>query len=180
MWPTITRWTATACCDQHVRLWDLRVPLMQRAILAEADQCVTLTTQGHTLAVGSDRGTVLFWDLRKGQELRQLDLTEEGRLRGAISCLAFSPCSDFLAVGSAVGEVLVFDLARQSFREYFLEADFAVSGLAWGGALHWSYPEPTLACSSHDGSWVCLSLASHGSKTPVEESVDELISDVCP
>ena len=150
--------------------------MMQCAILAEADQCVTLTTQGHTLAVGSDRGTILFWDLRMGHELRQLDLIEEGPLRGEISCLAFSPCSDFLAVGSAVGEVLVFDLARQSFREHHLEADFAVSGLAWGGALHWSCPEPTLACSSHDGSWVCLSLGSQGSKTSAEDS-DELGSD---
>ena len=110
-----------------------------------------------------------------GHELRQLDLIEEGRFRGEISCLAFSPCSDFLAVGSAVGEVLVFDLDRQSFREHHLEADFAVSGLAWSGALHWSCPEPTLACSSHDGSWVCLSLGSQGPKTSAEDS-DELVS----
>lgn len=148
------RSVASACNDGHLRLWDLRVPTLQCALRVEVDQRFALATHSpsHLLAAGTDKGQVVFWDLRTLQLLTVFDLSAWG-LEGEPTALAFSPCCCFLAVGMSTGAVLCFDLQGQARQTVFQHHD-KISSLAWGSSCPFSANSaPYLLCASFDGTW---------------------------
>jgi len=71
-------------------------------------QIITLTfpPDGHLLAVGSDDGAVILWDIATGEV--RLRLEHDGRDARPVS---FSPDARLLAVGSRQGGVKIWDVA---------------------------------------------------------------------
>jgi len=172
----------TTSVDQLLRLWDLRVPVLQCAFHSSADWrlMVAANASKHMVVTGSDNGILSAWDLRTRTKLLTWDLggMVPGGFQGGFASLAFSPCGSYLAAGSLSGAVMAVDLAQQSRRNVCHHSD-AVFGLAWGDS--WptkpSFPSPYdglpfLLCGSHDGTWTSWTPSSGSSAAQWLSSTD--------
>jgi hypothetical protein len=68
-------------------------------------ECLTISSDGKTLACGTNKGAVYLWEVATGAQRHQFI----GH-RGAIRCVAFSPDNRMLASGSRDTTILVWDV----------------------------------------------------------------------
>ena len=150
------RVVVTSCADQHVRLWDLRVPSMLCAWSMPMDHRASIASHGtnHILAAGIER-RVVVWDLRTRCSLQSFDLDRMVNFTGELTCLAFSPCCSYLAIGSSMGSVFCINLQSRCTMLTQHHSD-AISSLAWGSSWPWrADAAPYLTCASFDSTWSC-------------------------
>jgi RNA polymerase sigma factor (sigma-70 family) len=118
-----------------LREWDPQTARELRPFLSAGRRlpikALALSRDGNTLASGGASGdnTIRLWDVKKGQETRQLT-----RQAGEVGSLAFSPDGQTLASGGGWGNptLVLWDVKKGKERRRLGEGDNPVGGLLFG------------------------------------------------
>lgn len=188
------RCIATACCDGLVRVWDARSPTLLFARPTPVQLPEKIRRPGmrletmqssQLLLAASDTGHLSAWDLRTRRRflcVHLAPLVEDHNLE--ITCLAASPCDEYLAFGDTAGSVRCIELGScldsrtgflvSNFQNDLNHTNFAnniqntrlvgndlkhnemVTALAWGRAEH-----PFLLACSYDEYWSCTDIRAN-------------------
>jgi len=91
-----------------INLWDIQTRQIIHTLEGHerATECLTFSPDGKTLASGGWDGTMRFWDVQTGSQLKVLTDKDTG---GPVLCIAFSPDGKTLATGGWDCSVRLWD-----------------------------------------------------------------------
>lgn len=145
---------ATGCCDEHVRIFDLRTKEVVASFKEHSGQVIGLdySSPKRLLASGSRDGTICTWDARAGWKLRpkmDINVGKNGwQTRNEVKRVAFSPNGAMIAAGSVNGKLLVHDVESGEQLASLDNHVDTVFGVAWG--VEASTGHKLLVSASHD------------------------------
>ena len=118
---------------------------------AGAVNSVAFSPDGHTLASGSDDGSVRLWDVADPAHPRPLSQPLTGTGIAAVDSVAFSPDGHTLASGDADGTVRLWDVADPAHPRPLGQPPLTSSGSAAVASMAFSPDGHTLASGDDDG-----------------------------
>ena len=118
---------------------------------AGAVNSVAFSPDGHTLASGSDDGTVALWDIGDPTHPRPLSQPLTGTGIAAVASVAFSPDGHMLASGDADGTVRLWDVTDPAHPRPLGQPPLTGTGSAALDSLAFSPDGHTLASGDDDG-----------------------------
>ena len=118
---------------------------------AGAVNSVAFSPDGHTLASGSDDGTVALWDVGDPTHPRPLSQPLTGTGIAAVASVAFSPDGHMLASGDADGTVRLWDVTDPAHPRPLGQPPLTGTGSAALDSLAFSPDGHTLASGDDDG-----------------------------
>ena len=121
---------------------------------AGAVNSVAFSPDGHTLASGSDDGSVRLWDVADPAHPRPLSQPLTGTGIAAVNSVAFSPDGHTLASGDANGTVRLWDVADPAHPRPLGQPPLTSSGSAAVASMAFSPDGHTLASGDDDGTVV--------------------------
>ena len=108
----------TAAEDATIRLWDLNSGRILQTFTGHIGQIYDIAFAPNSrqfASIGQDQN-IIIWDITSGTEVNRI-IPSIAKSNG-ISCLSFSPNSEYLLAGGINGEILLFNLMTNQ-EEYF-------------------------------------------------------------
>jgi WD40 repeat protein len=132
--------------DPNISIWDVPAKKIVRTIVLDENQRqsldrrhIAVAPDGKTLALATDRRTVVLWDAVTQKELHRL-----AELEHEVFCLAFSPDGKLVASGNWDNTIRVYEVGSGKERHHFTGHQGHVNGLVFSAA------GATLASASSD------------------------------